>query len=189
MRRVGVAVPVIGLLAGLGMTGCTGQVPGAGAPPSGATTTEEGTTTATATPSLTREVPPQQRERLGDLSGQRICGLISPGELEELAFAVAPGRPRQAGEPPVRGCEFAAPEGSRSVVLGAQPEGYGTLGTTEVELGRVAGTQELRAADCTVFVPVRGATLQVSVATGQADDETCQNAAEIADYLLPGLVI
>lgn len=189
MRRVGVAVPVIGLLAGLGVTGCTGQVPGVDAPPSDSATTEEGTTTATATPSLTREVPPERRVRLGDLSGERICGLISPRELEELAFAVEPGRPRQAGEPPVRGCEFAAHQNGRSIVLGAQQEGFGTLGTTEVELGQVAATQELRAADCTVFAPVGGATLQVSVATGQADDETCQNAAEIADYLLPGLVI
>jgi hypothetical protein len=184
LRRVGVAL----LLAGLAVSGCTAQMPGADVSPSGAATTEQGTTTASATPSMTREVPPEQRQRLGGMPADRICGLIAPTDLEKLAFGVEPGQPRQSGEPPVLGCEFAGRSGKRSIVVGAQPEGFAELGTTEVELGRVAGTQELRAGDCTVYAPVRGATLQVSVTTGEADEETCQNAAGIAEYLLSGLV-
>ena len=184
MRRVGAAL----LLAGLGVSGCSTDVPGIDAPPSGTTTTDEDTTTTSATPSLTREVPPEQRQRLAELPADRICGLIAPADLETLAFEVDPGQPRQAGEPPVQGCEFPGRAGGRSIVVGAQPAGFDELGSTEVELGRGAGTQELRAGDCTVYAPVSGATLQVSVTTGEADEETCQNASGIAEYLLSGLV-
>ncbi|MFC7341610.1 DUF3558 family protein [Saccharopolyspora griseoalba] len=176
------------LLAGLAVSGCTAQESGTGTAPSGTTTAEDGTTTASATPSLTREVPPEQRQQLAGMPADRICALIAPADLEKLAFEVEPGRPRQAGEPPVQGCEFPGRSGRRSIVLGAQPAGFDGLGTTEVELGRVRGTQELRAGDCTVYAPVRGATLQVSVTTGEADEETCQNASGIAEYVLSGLV-
>lgn len=86
------------------------------------------------------------------------------------------------------GCEFPGQEGKRSIIIGSQPAGWGDLGGTEVDLGGVRGSQELHGGDCTVYAPVNAATLQVSVVTDEPDDETCQHAAGVAEYLLAGLI-
>lgn len=149
----------------------------------------EESATGSAEPSITRDIPPERREHLGALSGDQICLLVEPADLESLAFAVLAGRPREIGfDPPVRGCRFDADSGNRSVLIGAQREGFTDLGRDVVELGTSTGTKTLRASDCTVYAGVAGATLQVSVTAAEADSDDCGTAERVAEYVLPALV-
>jgi hypothetical protein len=173
------------------VSGCTSgeQAPPAAAPSTQSSTTEQ-TTPETAAPSITRTVPPEQRKRLADLSAEQMCGLVAPDELGVLAFGVESGHPREIGfDPPLRGCSFEARSGGRSVLIGAQPEGFATLGREEVDLGTARGTQTLHAGDCTVFTGVAGATLQISVMTGETDAEQCEKAQLITKYVLAAVVV
>ena len=140
------------------------------------------------TPSITREVPPELRVRLADASAERLCGLVGVDELGQLAYPVRRGVPREIGlEPPVRGCQFAADTGVRSILIGTQPEGYAGLGQDEVRLGELPGTETLRANDCTVFAGVPGATLQVTARAAEADSDECETAQGVAQYVLAGV--
>lgn len=146
------------------------------------------TTAKASPPSLTREVPRGQRQELGKLSGQQLCELVKAEDLRELAFEVEPGTPHElTSQPPAQGCLFEAPQGVRSIMLGAQPSGYGDLGRDEVELGETRGSETLYANDCTVFVEVENATLQVVVTVAEADSDQCEMAESIAQYTLPAL--
>ncbi|MFD0918439.1 DUF3558 family protein [Saccharopolyspora rosea] len=181
MRRLG-WIPVLVWL----LSSCA--QPPTGAPPSAQPSSPERTPATTVAPSITRDVPPEQRRRLADVP--QLCDLVSPQELGELAFPVDPGRPRDTGfNPPVRGCTYQETNGSRSVLIGQQPTGYAALGRTEVELGAVPGTRTLNAGDCTVFAGVSGAVLQVSVTADEATSEQCDAAQGIAQYVLAGLVV
>ncbi|MCI2417025.1 DUF3558 family protein [Saccharopolyspora sp. K220] len=176
----------------LGMaSGCT---PGEQAPPAAAPTTQPTTTeesaTESAAPSISRNVPLEQRKRLAELPADQVCGLVDLDELGALAFPVRSGEPQEVGfDPPVRGCRFQARTGGRSVLIGAQPEGFATLGRDEVQLGAVRGTQTMHASDCTVFAGVSGATLQVSVTAGEADTDQCEKAQLITQYVLAAVVV
>jgi uncharacterized protein DUF3558 len=172
-------------------SGCTSgmQAPPTVAPSTQSSTTEE-TASETAAPSISRTVPPEQQKRLAELSAEQLCELVGPDDLSALAFGVESGRPREIGfDPPVRGCSFEARSGGRSVLIGAQPEGFATLGREEVDLGTARATQTLHASDCTVFTGVAGATLQVSVMTGEADAEQCEKAQQITRYVLAAVVM
>ncbi|WP_229680223.1 DUF3558 family protein [Saccharopolyspora thermophila] len=183
-RQAGLsAIALVGVVAG-----CTaGESGPPTVPPAAQTSTTEEVTSSAAAPSLTRTVSPEQRRRLADLTPEQVCGLVDVGDLSALAFPVDSGHPREVGFA-VRGCSFQARSGERSVVIGAQPEGYGTLGREEVDLGPVRGSQTLHASDCTVFVPVAGATLQVSVTAGETSAEQCQTAQHVAQYVLAAVV-
>ncbi|MBB5154657.1 DUF3558 family protein [Saccharopolyspora phatthalungensis] len=176
----------------LGMvSGCT---PGAQAPPAAAPTTRTSTAEESApespAPSITRKVPPEQRKKLAELPADQLCGLVDPGELSALAFPVDAGKSREIGfDPQVRGCSFEARNGKRSVLIGAQPEGFAMLGRDEVNLGTVRGTQTMHASDCTVFAGVAGATLQISVTAGEADTDQCAKAQLVTQYVLAALVV
>lgn len=178
------------VLVSAGLSGCTAAEPVVPGPPSAQPSTSEESTATSTVPSISREVPPEQRRMLGSLSAQDLCGLVRPDELAALAsFDVEPGQPREVGiEPPVRGCGFPARGDGREVLVGAQAPGFADLGTEEVELGAVRGTRVLRTSDCTVYAPVAGATLQVSVISGDTDSDSCRAASDVAQYLLPGLV-
>ncbi|RRO13053.1 DUF3558 domain-containing protein [Saccharopolyspora rhizosphaerae] len=177
------------VLASTALSGCTAAGPDQPASPSSEPSTTEESTASSSAPSITREVPPEQRRMLGTLSAQDLCGLVRPDELAALAFTVEPGQPREVGiEPPVRGCGFADRRNGREVLIGAQAPGLADLGTEEVELGPVRGTQVLRASDCTVYAPVADATLQISVVSGEADSDTCTTAADVAQYVLAAVV-
>ncbi|GAA3365090.1 MULTISPECIES: DUF3558 family protein [Saccharopolyspora] len=140
------------------------------------------------TPSITREVPPQRRIGLADASAEQLCGLVTVDELGQLAYPVRHGVPREIGlEPPVRGCQFAAENGVRSILVGTQPEGYAELGQDEVRLGERPGTETLRANDCTVFAAASGATLQVTARAAEADGDECETAQGVAQYVLAGV--
>ncbi|MER7012317.1 DUF3558 family protein [Saccharopolyspora sp. NPDC000359] len=171
------------------VSGCAAeQSPPAGTPSTSETASEE-PDTESAEPSITRDIPPEQRAHLAELSGEQICQLADPADLEALAFAVEPGRPRELGfDPPVRGCEFHAQSGGRSVLVGAQRDGFAELGRDEVELDAGRGSRTLRASDCTVYAGVAGATLQVSVTAAEADSDDCGVAERITEYVLPALV-
>ena len=181
MRAI-VPAALITLLA----AGCTQGGPG----PAPATTSP-GTTTSqpeSVAPSITRQVPPEQRRALADASAKQLCGLVTVDELGKLAFPVGAGAPREIGlEPSVRGCQFEAQNGSRSILIGSQPDGFGGLGDEEVELGAVRGTQQLHVNDCTVFAPQAGATLQVTVNAPEADSDDCETAQGITQYVLAGV--
>ncbi|MGW1677195.1 DUF3558 family protein [Saccharopolyspora sp. NPDC002376] len=151
------------------------------------TTSAEESATESAAPSITRNIPPEQREHLGQLSADQICGLVDPAELGSLAFAVDSGRPQELGQQ-LRGCRFDSNSGTRSVLIGAQREGFGDLGRDEVELGEVRGTRVLRASDCTIYAGVAGGTLQVSVSEAEADSDDCRTAQSVTEYVLPALV-
>ena len=154
-------------LVGLGaVAGCTGR--------------EE---PAAVTPSISRDVPPPERPRLGDLPAAGLCDLLSPEELEKLAFHVEPGEPSDT--PPARGCTFHALNGVRSVLVAAQPPGYEAVGEDQVNLGPVPATETMHANDCTLFVGVRDATLQVTATAGDADSDQCEQAQAVGQYLLP----
>ncbi|MEV5543252.1 DUF3558 family protein [Saccharopolyspora shandongensis] len=188
MRRWGwlSAVALLGVVAG-----CTsGEQAPPTAAPSTPTTSAEESATESASPSITRKVPPEQQKRLADLPADQLCGLAEREELSALAFPVERGEFREIGfDPPVRGCTFQASSGGRSVLIGAQPEGFATLGREEVELGSVRGTRTMRASDCTVFAGVAGATLQVSVTAGEASTDQCEKAELVAEYVLPAVVV
>lgn len=177
------------VLASAGLTSCTAVqevVPG---PPSAQPSTSEESAETSTAPSITREVPPEQRRMLGALPAEDLCGLIRPEEIATMAFDVEPGVPREVGiEPPVRGCGFHARSGNREVLVGAQPAGFADLGTDEVELGAVRGTQVMRTGGCTVYAPVADATLQISVITGETDADQCTTASDIAQYAMAPVV-
>lgn len=131
----------IALSAGvLGVSACAPD--GQGAPPEAQPPTSAPPTSTA--PSTTREVPPQQRVRLGDLSPGQLCGLLSPEDVAALAFPVSDGQPREVGvDPRIPGCLFDADaEEERSVLLGAQPRGFAELGAEEVELDEDADADE-----------------------------------------------
>jgi len=179
MRAIAPTV-LVGLLA----AGCSGSVPvPVPAPSTSGTTTSE---PESVEPSITRQVPPDRRTPLARASAQQLCGLVTPDELGRLAgFPVQPGVPNEV-EPSIRGCRYAAAD-TRSILVAAQPDGYGSLGKEEVELGPVRGTQSLHANDCTVYAPVAGSTLQVAVNAAEADSDECDSAQGIAQYVLAGL--
>lgn len=146
------------------------------------------TSPESAVPSMTRQVPPEQRQNLADLPADRMCELISPEDLGKLAFPVQPGHPREAGPAlPARGCVFEARNGVRSVVIGAQPADYGELGVKDVDLGGVHGTKVLHANDCTVLAGVMGSTLQVVVTASEASSDQCDTAQSVAQYVVSAL--
>lgn len=141
-----------------------------------------------ADPSITREVPPDEREQLRTLSAERLCDLVTPEELGKLAFPVERGEPRDiGGDPPVRGCSYGAPDTVNTILLGTQPAGYWKLGQDEIDLNGVTGTETLHANDCTVYAPVTGGTLQVVVREPEADTEQCEAAESVAQYTLAAL--
>lgn len=138
------------------------------------------------TPSISRDVPPDQRRELPVLSAADLCAALTPDDLAQLAYPVQPGQPSET--PPAKGCTFHAASGTRSVLVAAQPDGYGDLGREPIQLGDVAGSQTAHVNDCTVYAPVKGGTLQVSAAAPEADSNQCEQAEEVAQYVLPGLV-
>ncbi|MGP4015213.1 DUF3558 family protein [Saccharopolyspora sp. 5N708] len=173
------------------VSGCT---PGDQAPPAAEPSTQsssaEQSAPESAAPSIIRNVPPEQRKQLAGLSADQLCGLVELDQLGALAFPVERGQPREIGfDPPVRGCSFEARSGGRSVLIGAQPAGFATLGREEVDLGTVHGTQTLHAGDCTVYAGAAGATLQISVTVGEADTDQCQTAQHVTQYVLAALVV
>ncbi|QUH05270.1 DUF3558 family protein [Saccharopolyspora erythraea] len=189
-RRPGSGPKLLALapVLGLAVAGCApGGAPGAPSQPPAATTSEE-TSSESVTPSITRDLPPEQRRPLTAIPTNELCGLVSPDELARLAFPVEPGTAREVGfDPPARGCSYQARTGDQSVLVAAQPEGYAELGTTPVNLGSAQGTQALHANDCTVFVPLPGATLQIVVGAGEADADQCDTAQSVAQYVLGAL--
>ncbi|WP_152528267.1 DUF3558 family protein [Saccharopolyspora rectivirgula] len=172
-----------GVVAAAGLlAACSAEQP---QPPAETTSDTETTTIDAVTPSITREVEPAQRVHLDRAPAEELCQLVSTDDLAQLAFPVEPGRPRKLGAgSPVRGCQFPEQDGTRSVLLAAQPPEYTDLGRAEVDLGDVTGTQLLRAGDCTVYAPVDGAALQVSVIAAEADSTQCETAQGIAQYVL-----
>ncbi|MDR7302380.1 DUF3558 domain-containing protein [Haloactinomyces albus] len=183
-----IAFPMAALM-GLGvLSGCAGGAPSAPPPDGGPapSTTQE---TGPVPPSIARDVPAEKRTRLGALSSEQLCGLVTPEVLGRLAFPVQAGQPREVdADPPVRGCSFAADSGDRSVLISAQPEGFVEVGVDEVDLGELRGSRTLHGTDCTVFAGVSGATLQVSVTAADAGSEQCDTAAAVAGYVAEGLV-
>lgn len=138
-----------------------------------------------ATPSISREVPQDQRRELPALGAADLCAAVTPEDLAQLAYPVQPGQPAET--PPAKGCTFHAASGMRSLLVAAQPEGYGDIGRDEIELGDLRGSQTAHANDCTVYAPVRGGTLQVSAKAAEADSNQCEQAQEVAQFVLPGL--
>ncbi|QGK71643.1 DUF3558 domain-containing protein [Allosaccharopolyspora coralli] len=186
MRKPAVAAGALAL--GV-LAGCSGQEPAPEQPPTPSTETSEQPTLESVEPSITREIPQEQRQRLARLPSERLCELVTPDELGQLAFPVQRGQPREVGfDPTLRGCSFEAQGGARAVLLGAQPAGYGSLGDTEVDLGGTRGTQTLHVNDCTVFADVEDATLQVVVTAPEAGSDQCEAAQGIAQYTLAALV-
>lgn len=180
MRR-GIFLAVVLLLAGCG-TGdqSSGQ--------QGQSERSTETSTESVVPSITREVPPEQRRRLAGLSAEQLCALVSPNELGQLAFTVTEGRPREIGfDRPSKGCGFAASSGTGSILIGSQPSDYGELGTDDVQLGPVRGTKTLSASNCSVYSEISGAILQVTVTVPEADSDQCEMAESIAQYVIPAL--
>lgn len=172
------------------LTGCTsgGPAPAPTASPSASGQVPE-TTAKSVAPSITRTVPPGQRQQLAAIPPDRLCDLVSPNDLGTLAFPVGAGSVEDVGTQPVtRGCRYDQPGGPRSVLIGVQPQGYGALGLVQVVLGTVRGTQTQHANDCTVLADVRGATLQVVVAGNKTDSSQCDQAQAIAQYALAALV-
>ncbi|MFR9731411.1 DUF3558 family protein [Saccharopolyspora sp. MS10] len=179
--RATVLVPVAALAAALAACTSGGSLPAPSSTPQASGSDEP----ESVTPSITRQVPPERRVDLAAASAERICGLVTPQELAQLAYPVRPGLPREIGfEPPVRGCEFHAEHGVRSVLIGTQPEGYARLGEHEVRLGEQPGTETLRAGDCTVYAPVGRTTLQVSTRAAEAGSDDCETAQGVAQYVL-----
>lgn len=172
-------------LSGCGSDGSEQPEPAPSGPPSTTTTSHA----ESVTPSISRDVPPEERMQLAGVAGEDLCRLVSPHEIEELAFPVGTGRPRQVGsEPVIPGCVF---EGSgqegRSVLFGVQPAGFENLGREDVDLGGHPGSQRLNAGDCTVFSAVPGGVLQVSVSAAEADHDQCETGQSIAQYALAGI--
>jgi hypothetical protein len=187
MRRGAVWSTVVAM----GFGAAAGCSPGGSDTPSESSTPTSGNESASrsVTPSITREVPPERRQHLAQLAPDQLCGLVGMEEVRKLAFPVEPGQPREIGfDPPIRGCTFKAPNGVRSVLIGAQPAGMAQIGHEEVALGEVKGMQTMHANDCTVFADVEGATLQIAVTAGEADTTQCDTAQGVAQYVLAGLV-
>ncbi|MDI2031222.1 DUF3558 family protein [Saccharopolyspora sp. TS4A08] len=179
---------LISAVACTALAGCSAVQEVVPTPPSSEPSTSEESTATSTAPSITRDVPPEQRRMLGTLTAADLCGLLRPDEIAALAFDVEPGRPREVGiEPPVRGCAFESRTGGRQVLIGAQAPGYADLGDEEIELGPVRGTKVLRTSDCTVYAPVAEATLQVSVISGETDSDLCRMASDVTQYVLPVL--
>ncbi len=178
-----------GVLALGALAGCTGQEPAPEPTPTSPERTSEEPTLESVEPSITREVPQEQRQRLARLPSERLCELVTPDELGQLAFPVQAGQLREVGfDPTLRGCSYEAQGGTRAVLVGVQPPGYGNLGDTEVDLGGMRGTKTLHVNDCTVFSDVQEATLQVVVTAPEADSDQCDAAQGIAQYTLATLV-
>lgn len=173
-------------LAGCGAEGPESAEPAPSGPPSTSTTTSD---VESVTPSISREVPPEERMRLAGAAPEELCRLVGPAEIEELAFPVGTGRPRQvASDPVIPGCVFEdLGEEGRSVLIGVQPAGFEELGREDVDLGGHPGSQRLNAGDCTVFSAVPGGVLQISVSAAEADHEQCETGQSIAQYALAGI--
>ncbi|MGW0891864.1 DUF3558 family protein [Saccharopolyspora sp. NPDC002578] len=187
MRRptnsAAVLVPTAALAVVLAACTSGGTPPAPSSAP--ATSGSDQTEPESVTPSITREVPPQQRRSLAGASAPQLCGLITVDELAQFGYTVRPGVPREIGfEPPVRGCQFQADSGVRSILIASQPEGYSDLGEDEVRLGELPGTETLRANDCTVFAAAGDATLQVTAKAAEADSDECEAAQGITQYVL-----
>lgn len=162
------------------LVGCSGG----GSATDGAGSSSETTPTSSGV-SPTREVPEQERERLGALSAERLCELVGPDELGRSAFPVEAGSSEEVSfDPPVRGCRFPEREGERSVLIAAQPDGYHEVGPEEVTSLPVAASSASHANDCTVHSDVAGATLQVTVTAPDADSEQCETATEVSRRVL-----
>lgn len=147
------------------------------------------TTTKSVQPSITRTLPPGQRQQLAAIPPDRLCDLVSVNDLGKLAFPVTAGSVEDlGGQPPVRGCRYDQAGGQRSVLIGVQPLGYGQLGPVQVVLGSVRGTLTQHANDCTVLADVEGATLQVVVAGNGTESSQCDQAQGVAQYALAALV-
>lgn len=178
-----------GLLAA-GLAGCGSDSAEPPEPaPSGGPSTSTTSDVESVTPSISREVPPEERMRLAGVAPEDLCRLVSPNEIEQLAFPVGTGRPRQVGaDPVIPGCVFEdRGEEGRSVLIGVQPAGFENLGREHVDLGGRPGSQRLNAGDCTVFSPVPGGVLQVSVSAAEADHDQCDTGQSIAQYALAGV--
>ncbi|GAB3294070.1 DUF3558 family protein [Parasphingorhabdus pacifica] len=176
-----------GVLLAAALVACA---PGGDSPsPSAAPSETESSAPDSVTPSITREVPPEQRRALGEIPVGQLCGLVTVGQLDELGVSgLQRGKPREVGfEPPARGCSFDSGTDERSVLIGVQPADFGGLGRDEVDLGSTNGTETLHANDCTVYTDVEGATLQVTVREGEADSDQCDTAQAIAQYVLPAV--
>nr|WP_246330664.1 DUF3558 family protein [Saccharopolyspora hordei] len=171
------------------VAGCSSEQPQPAEVPSTSATSAEESATESEAPSMTREVPPEQRVRLAELSAEQLCGLLTPADLEALAFPAEAGQPREIDpDPPTRGCRYDAVSGGRSVLVAAQRAGFAELGREEVDLGGAPATRTLRASDCTVYVAVTDATLQVSVAAAETDVDDCRTAERVAAHVVPALV-
>lgn len=170
--------------------GCTsgGQSPAQPASPSASGQAPE-TTARSVTPSITRSMPPEQRQPLAAIPLDRLCELVPASDLGRLAFPVRPGAVVSLGmQPPTQGCRYDQAGGRRSVLIGVQPQGYGGLGPVPVALGTLRGSETQHADDCTVLADVKGATLQVVVAGNGTDSSQCDQAEQIAQYALSALV-
>lgn len=178
------------LTAVAGIAGCTS---GGGSSAPSASPSSSGapeTTTKSVQPSITRVLPPAQRQRLDTIPSDRLCDLVPAGDLGKLAFPVTAGSVADlGGQPPVRGCRYAQAGGPRSVLIGVQPMGYGQLGPVQVLLGSVRGTLTQHANDCTVLADVEGATLQVVVAGSGTESSQCDQAQGVAQYALAALAV
>ncbi len=171
-------------LVGVGaVAGCTGGDEGATPTTAAPTTTYSSSSSQAVTPSISRDLPTPERQRLGDLPAAGLCDLVSPEEMERLAFRVEPGQPSET--PPARGCTFHAPNGVRSVLVAVQPPGYEEVGEDRVNLGPIPATETMHANDCTLFVGVRDATLQITATAGEADSDQCEQAQAVGQYVLP----
>ncbi len=170
------------------VSACTSGQPSGGQASSASGTPS--TTSDSSRPPVVRVVPPQQRQALASLAPQQVCDLVTPADLARLAFPVQPGVPREVSfDPPVRGCSFDEPnKGGRSVLVGVQPPGFDRLGLKDASLHGAPGTKTEHANDCTVFSPVSGAALQVTVRTGESDSSRCETAEAVTEYVLPALV-
>lgn len=139
-----------------------------------------------ATPTISRDVPPDKRREVPAMSAADLCGTVTPEDLAQLAYPVQPGQPTET--PPAKGCAFNAASGTRSLLVAAQPDGYADVGRDEIELGDLRGSQSAHANDCTVYAPVKGGALQVTAKAAEADSNQCEQAQEVAQFVLPDLV-
>lgn len=146
------------------------------------------TTTPAPSSSATPTTPTEQRDELAELSAERMCSLVEPAELRELAFAVGNGKAEEVSfDPPVRGCRFPAkqaPESDDSVLLAAQPDGFEQLGSERISDFPVVASRTSYANDCTVYSEVTGATLQVVVSDQESGTDQCEAAKRISRLVL-----
>lgn len=170
--------------------GCTSGGQSPTRPPSPSASGQASETTAKSVePSITRTVPPAQRQQLAAIPTDRLCGLVPATDLSRLAFPVDTGNVVDLGmQTPARGCRYDQPGGPRSILIGVQPQGYGALGLVRVALGTTLGSETQHANDCTVLAGVQGATLQVVVSGNGTDSGQCDQAQAVAQYALSALV-